>query len=239
MPETPPPRLPQLFRGLGLAALVLLSPLVANQAFAHFAVRTVASVLLALALLGLVSSLRRRPRIAGIDVGFGAAPQLVFIGLVALAAVTNDRLWLLFLPALIYAFLCWLFLTTLRGGSSLIAKLARVLDPKAPAFIEPFCRKSTRVWAGLFAVNAVVIASLAVAGPLGAWRLYSGIGSYLLLGAWALAEFLIRKLWFRNYSRAWYDRLLARAFPAENTPEGRRSLAYIREMRRKLGMPEP
>ncbi len=239
MPETPSPRPSQLFRGLGLAALVLLSPLVANQAFAHFDVRTVASLFLALGLLGLASSLRRRPQIAGIDLGFGAAPQLAFVALAAAAAVTNDRLWLLFLPALVYAFLCWLFASSLGGGSSLIAKLARVVDPKAPAFIEPFCRKSTIVWASLFAVNALVIASLAASGPLRAWKLYSGVGAYLLLGAWALAEFLIRKLWFRNYTRAWYDRLLAWAFPAENTPEGRRSLAYIREMRRKLGMPEP
>jgi len=239
VPEPSARRLPQLFRGLGLAALVLLSPLVANQAFARFDVRTVASVLLGLALVGLLSSLRRRPLIAGIDVGFGAAPQLAFIALVAMAAVTNDRIWLLFLPALVYTLLSWLFAASLRGGSSLIAKLARVLDPKAPAFIEPFCRKSTLIWAGLFVANAVVIATLALTGPLHAWRLYSGIGAYLLLGAWALAEFLIRKLWFRNYGRAWYDRLLARAFPAENTPEGRRSLAYIREMRRQLGMPEP
>jgi uncharacterized membrane protein len=239
VPEAPSPRPSQLFRGLGLAALVLLSPLVANQAFAHFDVRSVASVLLLLGLAGLVSILRRRPQIAGIDVGFGPGPQLAFIALAAAAAVTNDRVWLLCLPALVYALLCWLFASSLRGGSSLIAKLARVVDPKAPAFIEPFCRKSTLVWAGLFAVNAVVVAALALGGPLRAWKLYSGIGAYLLLGAWALVEFLIRKLWFRNYTRAWYDRLLARAFPAENTPEGRRSLAYIREMRRKLGMPEP
>jgi len=239
VPESPAPRISQLFRGLGLAALVLLSPLVLNQAFARFDVRSVASGLLVLALLGLISSLRRRPRVAGIDVGFGAAPQLAFIALVAAAAVTNDRHWLLFLPALIYTLLCWLFLGSLRGGGSLIAKLARVVDPKAPAFIEPFCRKSTLVWAGLFAVNAAVLAALAVTGPLRAWQLYSGLGAYLLLGTWALAEFLIRKLWFRNYGGSWYDRLLARAFPAENTAEGRRSLAYIREMRRKLGMPEP
>ncbi|MDX1650410.1 MAG: hypothetical protein R3263_11210, partial [Myxococcota bacterium] len=52
-------------------------------------------------------------------------------------------------------------------------------------------------------------------------------------------EWLVRKVRFRYYGPGPLDRLLATWLPAENTPRGRRSLDYIRRMRRELGMPPP
>jgi len=41
-------------------------------------------------------------------------------------------------------------------------------------------------------------------------------------------EFLVRKTWFRYYFHGgWFDRVWAKLFPAEATPEGRRSMQHI------------
>jgi hypothetical protein len=50
-------------------------------------------------------------------------------------------------------------------------------------------------------------------------------------------EFCFRKWWFRYYGDGSLDRLLARILPAENTANGRRSLAYA--ARREAGLTGP
>jgi hypothetical protein len=62
--------------------------------------------------------------------------------------------------------------------------------------------------------------------------------AYAGMGVLQAAEFFVRKLWFRNYTSRPLDRLLSRLFPAENTAPGRRSLAYIQEMRRRIARGE-
>jgi len=56
------------------------------------------------------------------------------------------------------------------------------------------------------------------------------------MGAISAAEFLVRKTYFRNYYyRGPFERVWEKLFPAEATPMGRRSAAYIRMVREKLG----
>ena len=63
------------------------------------------------------------------------------------AAVTGDRVYLRLTPAWIYLGLAWAAAASLRGGSSLIERGARFLVPEAPAFVGPYCRVVTALWA--------------------------------------------------------------------------------------------
>jgi hypothetical protein len=47
-----------------------------------------------------------------------------------------------------------------------------------------------------------------------------------------IAEFFVRKTWFRYYFHGGpFDRLWSRLFPAGDTPAGRRSMEYIERFR--------
>jgi uncharacterized membrane protein len=150
--------------------------------------------------------------------------------LLAAAATTGDARYLQLVPSAVYFGMAGWFFASLRTPVSVIERAARFLVPEAPEFIRPYCRKLTGVWAFFFAASALAIAGLALAGAGSAWAFFTGKLIYALMLAGSLAEFLFRKTWFRYYfHRGWFDRLWARIFPAENTAEGRRSMAHIAE----------
>ena len=224
----------QTIVGVGLAALILAAPLLLRPATEHVGARGVAAFTLAGALLALVARNSRR----GAGFGLGSA-QLCGVGLLAgLAMATGRRTFLLLLPALVYAYLIWMFARSLREPVSIIGRMARLVDPKAPDFIDPYCRKLTVVWCGVFAVNMACISAFALAGRYDAWTWYAGALSYLFMAIVQGFEFVVRKVWFRHYGRGPLDRLFARLFPSENTPTGRRSLAYIQKMRARIARGE-
>jgi uncharacterized membrane protein len=114
--------------------------------------------------------------------------------------------------------------------------MATVIQPYLPPFTHDYCMRVTALWTLFFAVNAVVIAALAVVSPEHGWPLYTSRIYFALVAGITTVEFVVRKLWFRHYGRrSPVDRLLATLFPAENTARGRRSIAYLDEMRR-LGL---
>jgi uncharacterized membrane protein len=154
-------------------------------------------------------------------------------GLLLLALVTlasGDERALRAAPAGIQLFLCAVFARSVFEPRSLLERAARLLQPRAPDFVGPYCRAVTAVWAALFAVNAVVLAALVAGGGGSEWTAFAGWGVYALLGALSALEYLFRKAWFRHYGAGPVDRLWARVLPAERTERGRRSLAHIRRM---------
>jgi uncharacterized membrane protein len=218
-----------------VAVAFLSSPFLVGPAYASIGTRGVAGFGLACAL---AAAAWRAVRGGVGGLGFGVPQYLGLAALSAAGVATGSRTWLMLLPAVVYLFLLWIFARTLREPVSLIGRLARFVDPKAPDFIDPYCRKLTVIWCTAFAANAVAIAALALAGRQTEWALYTGIWSYVGMGALQTVEFFVRKLWFRNYTSRPLDRLLSRLFPAENTAQGRRSLAYIQEMRRRIARGE-
>jgi hypothetical protein len=151
------------------------------------------------------------------------------------AVVTGDRRCFLFVPAVVHVVLFALFRGSLRGPMSMVEVGARFLEPRAPAFIGPYCRKVTAAWAAFFLGNAVAISVLALAAPAIWWERYTGWIVYALIALMAGVEFLVRKWWFRYYFY-WtpFDRVWSVLFPAENTPQGRRSMEYITRTRAEL-----
>lgn len=211
--------------------IVIAYPHVLDQALERLGVRGAAASLLVLA----SSSLLLPRRGLASETLRGAAPVLGVPLLLLLAAISGDRVYLLLVPAVVQLALAGTFEASLRREDSLIERMARFLIPAAPEFIRPYCRKLTRIWVAFFVLNALVIAGLAVAGPVSHWKAWTGWIAYALMLVFGVLEFFVRKSWFRYYLHGGpFDRLWARLFPPEKTAAGRRSQAYIEKRRAEL-----
>jgi uncharacterized membrane protein len=221
-------RLKALLLGAVMLAAALYPPLL-DLAVSRFGQRTVALVVALLAALSAAAGARRRD--AAVLILARAAVAL----LAASAALGSGLTPLLLVPSAIYAALSWVFFASLRNGPSLVERAARMIQPVAPDFIGPYCRRVTALWSALLLLNAIALGVLALAAPIDLWRVAAGYGLWTWMGAVSVVEFLVRKAYFRNYYyRGPFERVMERLFPADATPMGRRSAAYIRRVREQL-----
>jgi uncharacterized membrane protein len=211
------------------AAVLLVYPLVIEALFAGFGVRPVGVGLIALAAATLLLGRPFGPD-SNFPVPYTGALRVALLALLALAVLGDDARPLLGVPAAVQVFLAAVFARSALDEHSILERVARRLQPRAPEFIGPYCRAVTWLWAALFAVNAAVLVALASDPAAGSWRAYAGLGVWLPLGALSAFEYVFRKVWFRHYGAGPIDRLWARWLPAERTSRGRRSLAHIRRM---------
>jgi uncharacterized membrane protein len=120
---------------------------------------------------------------------------------------------LLLVPVFINLGLLFVFGRTLRGGQTIVERLARVREPVLSAAQVRHCRTTTALWCAFFSANAAVCAALAWVGPLWLWTLYTGVIAYVLMALLFGAEWLVRSWRFHHLSAAWADPLLRRFFP--------------------------
>ena len=212
--------------GALLAAGVVAYPYLLEAALPRFGASKVAVALLFA--VAVSAALRGRSGVGALR--GAAAPSIGIPILLAAAAASGKDLFLQLVPSAVYLTLASWFYASLSSGDSIVERAARYLVPEAPDFIRSYCRKLTGLWVAFFAASAVALACLAIAGARSAWAFATGKGIYALMLAASAVEFLVRKTWFRYYFRGgWFDRLWSRLFPAENTPEGRRSMRHIAE----------
>lgn len=228
-PSRPDVSAGQALAGAALALLAVVYPWCVGRLLEAWGVRAVSVALLAVGGASLLAR-RRFAEASGLPAGTG----LAFLALPALSALTGARLFLLFVPAAVYLVACAVFGRSLAGGSSLIERGARLLQPRAPDFIRPYCRKVTTAWAVFFALAAGITAALAAWAPLAWWHAFTTWTLWALACAFMAVEYAVRKAWFRYYLGGPLDRLWAAALPAENTPQGRRSMEYIRRAREEM-----
>jgi len=235
-PGTRPPPKAVILVGLGFL-VAFLYPFAAEPVLGRLGVRGAAAVLL---LLGGASLAVRRSAASAF-----VPPPWLRAGLLALpvlALVTGDVRYVLLVPAAIHAAVAGLFGLSLRGGGSLLETAAHYLQPNAPEFIRPYCRKVTALFAGILVLQStgLVVLALGEAGQVdSSWAWRSGVVAWAPLGIALVVEWIVRKSWFRYYGGGPVDRVLRILLPPENTATGRRSLDYIRRKRRELGMPPP
>lgn len=137
--------------------------------------------------------------------------------LLALARLDLATLPLFAPPVLLNAFLAWVFGRTLAPGRRpLIETMVWVLRDR-PAQIDPaiqrYARRLTGLWAGLLGALALTNLILAlcaapdglllsagiappVAVPLAAWSLFANVLNYLIVAAFFVIEFALRKRYF-------------------------------------------
>jgi uncharacterized membrane protein len=120
---------------------------------------------------------------------------------------------LLLVPVFVNLGLLFLFGRTLRGGPTLVERIALLQQPALSAAQVRHCRTTTAVWCGFFAANALVCLALAWRAPLWVWTLYTGFVSYLLMALLFAAEWLVRSWRFHHLAGGWVDPLLRRFFP--------------------------
>jgi uncharacterized membrane protein len=148
--------------------------------------------------------------------------------LLVAAAFSGDQIYLQLVPSAVYGTLAGWFYASLRSGASIVERAARFFVPEAPDFIRSYCRKVTGLWAAFFIASAIVAAAFALAGEQWWWEFFTGKLVYAIMLALSAIEFLVRKTWFRYYFHGgWFDRIWEKAFPPENTAQGRRSMQYI------------
>ena len=189
-------------------------PLAVYAGLTHFNARTVGLVLLLLLTPTLVGTLRRASReqlVAVLPV-----PGSV-VALLVLASLLDDPRFMLAMPVLVSLVLLYTFASSL-GTTPMVERFARLQDPDLSAAKLRYCRTVTVVWCGFFVFNALISASLALFASLAAWVLYTGLVSYVLIGALATAEYAMRKYRFRDYGGGVHDRVLSRLFPPR--PQG-------------------
>jgi uncharacterized membrane protein len=184
-------------------------PVVVYFGLLHLGPRSLGLCLLALLVPGLVYRLRHTPRhalwaVIKLPLAVGA--------LVALAAVFDDRRFVLALPVAINLLLLAGFASSLRE-TPMIERFARLSSPELSPDQVRYCRRVTHVWCAFFVINAAVSLSLACFGSVESWAVYNGLISYLLIGVLGGSEYVVRKARFREYGRGLHDRLLSRLFP--------------------------
>src|SRR5262249_51398751 len=145
-------------------------PLFADWVIGRFGVRALAAGMIAISLACL------RPVTAALpsELSFRALDSAGLFALAAGALATGERTFLMLLPAWLYLALARVALASTRGGGSAIERFVRQMQPYAPDFIRPYCRRVTLLWAGLFLANALAIAALALFAPLAWWRAWTG-----------------------------------------------------------------
>jgi len=205
-------------RGLGIAVGILTGvalvayPMFVYWAFTRWEPRYAALTLLVI--LAPVAVMRVR-KFAG-DVDRSALKAMAIVPVVAfvafgLGAALNSTGAVLAAPVAINLVLLAAFGSTLRRGSQpMIERFARLtVKDLAPAELR-WCRGWTWVWCGLFVVNAVAAAVLALYAPLSWWTVYNGLVAYILMGVLFAAEYVPRKLKFGRWGDHLLDRTLMR-----------------------------
>ena len=190
--------------------LVLTYPFLFYVGVGHWNLRVVAGALLAV--LVPVLALRyfdpARERSSSL-----LSIPLTVIGFVLLAALADDRRFILALPVLVNAVLLAQFLASLFAPQSFVEGVARLVQPElSPAEVR-YCRSVTWLWVLFFALNGSIAAFLALRGPIGLWAAYTGVISYVLIGAVFALEFLVRRVRFGRFGDGPHDRLLKHIWP--------------------------
>ncbi len=194
-----------------LASLATLAyPVAVYVGLTTWSTRTVVIGLLALLVPGM--ALRAR-QMRGADLmGLLWMP----VGIVALLLCSwtlDDHRFVLALPVLVSLVFLAGFATTLRRGLPVAERFARMqVDDLSDAEVR-YCRNVTRAWCVFFFVNGGLTAALAVLAPLAWWALYTGLLSYVAIGAMFTIEYLVRSYRFRRYTGGLAAHVVSRIFP--------------------------
>jgi uncharacterized membrane protein len=112
--------------------------------------------------------------------------------LVLLAVWNNAILPLKLYPVLVNAALLAAFGYSLIAPPSMVERFARLREPDLPAVAIGYTRRVTQVWCGFFIVNGTLALGTALWASDAVWSMYTGVISYLLMGALFGIEFLFR-----------------------------------------------
>lgn len=111
------------------------------------------------------------------------------------AATTLAGSWLplKLYPVMVSAVLLAVFGASLWRGPTVIERIARMREPQLPPAGVAYTRKVTLAWCAFFVGNGALSAATALWASEQLWLLYNGLLSYLLIGTFFVAEWLLRQ----------------------------------------------
>lgn len=119
-----------------------------------------------------------------------AAILLGVLGLLALRPMLAVQAY----PLIINLSLATIFAWSLLQPPSAIERIARLTKPDLSPQEIAYTRTVTKVWLTFFLLNAAITSVCTVCFTLALWSLWTGLISYLLVGALFAAEFAVRRL---------------------------------------------
>jgi uncharacterized membrane protein len=175
-------------RTFAIALLMLGYPLAVYFGLKHFSIGALGFLFAGFMAARMVSSNHKDP--------FGIAlmvAAIIGIGLNVLAAITADALLMKLYPVVISAVFFGVFASSLVGGETVIAKIAKKyhghLSPKAVQYTT----KVTVVWCLFFVLNGIAAFYTVFWTSARTWALYNGLISYLLMGSLFACEYFFRQ----------------------------------------------
>lgn len=139
--------------------------------------------------------------------------ERLFLSVLALLCMAGLVLWrapgphpAYFYPVpylLVYGFLFWLFVRTLRAGRQpLITKLALHVHGQLPDDMIRYTRRVTVAWCAFFAAMAVASVLLFLLAPLPVWSVFNNLLNLPLVVAMYLGEYAWRLWRYPDFSHA-------------------------------------
>jgi uncharacterized membrane protein len=125
--------------------------------------------------------------------GFMRLQAMVTIALACLIAIASHQLTLYY-PVLINGMLLVLWFFSWLNPPTIIERLAPKRDVEQ-SHKRDYMRRLTLTWCGVFAFNLVVSLITTQLDDLTPWLIWNGLGAYLLVGGFAVGEYVFRK-WF-------------------------------------------
>lgn len=118
---------------------------------------------------------------------------ITLLGIVVIAMIWGTQLSLKFYPVMMNLGFLVLFASSLLSPPSFVERLARLREPDLPPEAIAYTRKVTQVWSVFFLFNGTIAAITALWAADEIWMLYNGFIAYLLIGALAGGEWLVRQ----------------------------------------------
>lgn len=182
---------PALFARIVFAAIIVAYPLIVYIGRDRIEARTLAVVLMGLAVMRLLLVKR---------VGGWAErmPQtrLMIAALLVICSVTvfsNSPDFLRYYPVFINIIMFMFFFASLLHPPSVIEKIARLQTPDLPESGVRYTRKVTMVWCAFFVFNGTMALYTSLRTNIGFWTVYNGLISYCLMGVLFVGEYAIRR----------------------------------------------
>lgn len=119
--------------------------------------------------------------------------------LAAFAVWQNALLPLKLYPVLVNAAFLAAFAYSLASPPSMVERLARLTEPDLPPQAVAYTRVVTQVWCVFFVINGSIALGTALWASPAVWSLYTGVISYVLMGALFGGEYLVRLRFKRTH----------------------------------------
>jgi len=178
------------------AVVLVMYPLLVWQGLQNGTPRTIAAVLLCVALPVAAMRMQKSSRVGLRGLAF---VPLVTVTALVLSAVLDAAGFLLLVPVVINTLFLAVCGRSLRAGSMpAVERFARLQEETLSVEQVAWCRLWTIVWCVFFVGNGTTALVLAVAAPMSWWATYNGLVAYVLMGTLFAIEWTMRR---RRFSR--------------------------------------